>query len=74
MNFLKPRFTEKGVELKVVEFSDYIQPNMALADKSLDANFFQHKPYLDDFMKHTTSGSKALCPSSSRRLRSTRRP
>ncbi|WP_302602681.1 MetQ/NlpA family ABC transporter substrate-binding protein [uncultured Sutterella sp.] len=55
MNFLKPKFTEKGVELKVVEFSDYIQPNMALADKSLDANFFQHKPYLDDFVNSQES-------------------
>ena len=51
MNFLKPKFAEKGVNLKVVEFSDYVQPNMALSDKSLDANFFQHKPYLDDFVK-----------------------
>ena len=39
------------MNLKVVEFSDYVQPNMALSDKSLDANFFQHKPYLDDFVK-----------------------
>lgn len=51
MNFLKPKFAEKGVNLKVMEFSDYVQPNMALSDKSLDANFFQHKPYLDDFVK-----------------------
>lgn len=62
MNFLKPRFTEKGVELKVVEFSDYIQPNMALADKSLDANFFQHKPYLDDFMKQHNLRLESLVP------------
>ncbi len=62
MNFLKPRFTEKGVELKVVEFSDYIQPNMALADKSLDANFFQHKPYLDDFMKQHHLRLESLVP------------
>lgn len=62
MNFLKPKFTEKGVELKVVEFSDYIQPNMALADKSLDANFFQHKPYLDDFMKQHNLKLESLVP------------
>ena len=35
--------------MKVVEFSDYVQPNLSLADKELDANFFQHKPYLDEF-------------------------
>ena len=39
----------KGIELKIVEYSDYVQPNMALEMKDLDANFFQHKPYLDDF-------------------------
>lgn len=37
--------------LKVLEFSDYVKPNMALADKEIDANFFQHKPYLDSFAK-----------------------
>ena len=38
-----------GYTLKVVEYSDYVQPNMALDSKELDANYFQHKPYLDDF-------------------------
>lgn len=36
----------KGVRVQVVEFSDYVQPNAALADGSLDANSFQHRPYL----------------------------
>jgi D-methionine transport system substrate-binding protein len=40
---------EKGIELEIKEFSDYVQPNLALEDKNLDANYFQHKPYLDDF-------------------------
>jgi D-methionine transport system substrate-binding protein len=40
---------EKGIELEIKEFSDYVLPNTALDDKSLDANFFQHKPYLDNF-------------------------
>lgn len=38
-----------GIELKIVEYSDYVQPNMALESGDLDANYFQHKPYLDDF-------------------------
>ena len=38
---------KKGLRIKVVEFSDYVQPNAALADGSLDANIFQHQPYLD---------------------------
>jgi len=44
---LKPQ----GYEIQVVEYSDYVQPNMALESKELDANFFQHKTYLDDFNK-----------------------
>jgi len=47
---------EKGIELEIKEFSDYVQPNLALEDKNLDANFFQHKPYLDSFNEeHKTS-------------------
>lgn len=40
---------EKGFELEIVEFTDYIMPNTSLEDGDLDANFFQHKPYMDDF-------------------------
>lgn len=49
IRFVEPALKEKGVSLKIVEFSDYVQPNLSLADKELDANFFQHKPYLDEF-------------------------
>lgn len=42
---------EKGYELEIVEFTDYVQPNVALNDKSLDANYFQHQPYLTNFNK-----------------------
>lgn len=51
MKFLEPVFAKQGVTLKTVEFSDYIQPNLALADGSIDANLFQHGPYLEDFAK-----------------------
>ncbi len=37
--------------MQIIEFSDYVKPNMALNDKELDANFFQHEPYLDTFAK-----------------------
>lgn len=40
---------EKGYTLEIKEFTDYVQPNMTLENKELDANYFQHKPYLDDF-------------------------
>lgn len=51
LNFVKPTLEKEGVKLEVIEFSDYVQPNLSLADKELDANFFQHKPYLDEFAK-----------------------
>lgn len=49
LNFVKPKLAEKGINLKIIEFSDYIQPNLALSDKEIDANFFQHKPFMDKF-------------------------
>ena len=41
----------EGYELEIKEYSDYVQPNTALESGDLDANYFQHKPYLDDFNK-----------------------
>ena len=38
-----------GVTLEIVEFTDYVQPNLATDSGDLDANFFQHTPYLDQF-------------------------
>lgn len=49
LNFVKDKLAKDGVIMKVIEFSDYVKPNLALNDKELDANFFQHKPYLDSF-------------------------
>ena len=48
---IKPDLKEQGVNLEIVEFNDYVQPNIAVNDKELDANFFQHEPYLKDFIK-----------------------
>lgn len=42
---------DKGYDLEIKEFSDYVLPNTALESKELDANYFQHQPYLDDFNK-----------------------
>lgn len=50
LNNVKDTLAKEGIKLEIVEFSDYIQPNMALNDKELDANYFQHKPYLDNFI------------------------
>jgi D-methionine transport system substrate-binding protein len=46
---IKPLLERKGYRVKVVEFNDYIQPNFALAQGSLDANVFQHIVYLTKF-------------------------
>ena len=48
---IRPDLKEKGINLEIIEFNDYVQPNIALNDKELDANFFQHEPYLNDFIK-----------------------
>lgn len=40
-----------GLKIQVIEFSDYVQPNAALASGDLDANSYQHKPYLDQQVK-----------------------
>lgn len=40
---------EEGYELKVTEFTDYVQPNLVVENDEFDANYFQHQPYLTDF-------------------------
>ncbi|WP_314701696.1 MetQ/NlpA family ABC transporter substrate-binding protein [Stomatobaculum longum] len=47
----KDALKAEGYELKVVEYTDYVQPNLALESESLDANYFQHLPYLENFNK-----------------------
>lgn len=49
LNFIISDLKEQGVNLDIIEFSDYIQPNVQLYEGELDANFFQHEPYLDQF-------------------------
>ena len=48
---IQPAMAKKGYNVKLVEFTDYVRPNLALAEGELDINVFQHKPYLDDFKK-----------------------
>ena len=49
LEFIKPALAKEGVELKIKVFTDYVQPNVQVAEGRLDANFFQHQPYLDEF-------------------------
>ena len=49
LEFVKPALAKQGVELKIKVFTDYVQPNVQVAEGRLDANFFQHQPYLNEF-------------------------
>jgi len=54
LEVVKPLLAKEGIDLQIVEFSDYVQPNLAVNDKELDANFFQHEPYLENFTAEHT--------------------
>lgn len=47
----REELAKKGYNLKIVEYTDYVQPNLALEAGDLDANYFQHTPYLNNFNK-----------------------
>ncbi|WP_228975471.1 MetQ/NlpA family ABC transporter substrate-binding protein [Streptomyces sp. DH12] len=52
LTYVKDNLAQKaGLKLEVKEFTDYVLPNTATQDGQVDANYFQHKPYLDDFNK-----------------------
>ena len=64
---IKPELVKENIDLQIVEFNDYVQPNLTLNDGELDANFFQHKPYLDEFVsehsvKLTSAGGVHIEP------------
>lgn len=48
---VKPILEKEGVDLQIVQMTDYVRPNLALDEKDVDANYMQHKPYLDDFVQ-----------------------
>lgn len=49
LEFVKPILAKQGVNLEIVTFQDYVQPNLALDQGELDGNYFQHIPYLQKF-------------------------
>ena len=51
LEFVKPVLAKEGVDLDIKVFTDFIQPNLQLAEKNLDANYYQYRPFLDDFNK-----------------------
>ncbi|EAH4631275.1 MetQ/NlpA family ABC transporter substrate-binding protein [Campylobacter jejuni] len=62
LELMKDDFKNKGYELKIVEFSDYILPNRALEEKELDANLYQHKPFLEEYNLKKGSNLIATTP------------
>lgn len=55
---LAPEFEKAGIKLEVVPFTDYVMPNKTLDAGDIDANYFQHQPYLDDF--NAKNGTKLI--------------
>lgn len=49
LEVVKPELAEQGIELEIVDFTDYVTPNEALEAGEIDANYFQHIPYLESF-------------------------
>ncbi len=51
---------QQGINVKLVEFSDWNTPNITLNHGDIDANYFQHQPFLDNAIKETQFKLKAL--------------
>lgn len=51
LNVAKEILAKKDITLEIKEFTDYVQPNNVVESGEIDANYFQHTPYLDDFNK-----------------------
>ena len=51
LEFIKDDLKAEGITLEIVEFTDYVTPNLALSEGEIDANFFQHVPYMESFAK-----------------------
>ena len=49
LEYLKPLLAAQGVDLEIKVYTDYVQPNVQLMEKGIDANFFQHQPYMNEF-------------------------
>lgn len=62
LELVKPMLKEEGINLEMVVLSDNVQPNDALANKEVDANFFQHVPYMNQYNESTNSKLVAVQP------------
>ncbi|MDN4606735.1 MetQ/NlpA family ABC transporter substrate-binding protein [Sporosarcina highlanderae] len=62
LELVKPKLAEEGIELEVVVLGDNVQPNTALAAKEVDANFFQHVPYMEQFNANNNANLVPITP------------
>ena len=62
LDIVKPILQEQGVDMEIVILSDNVQPNEALANKEVDANFFQHVPYMEQFNASKSANLVAVQP------------
>ncbi|TQR20057.1 MetQ/NlpA family ABC transporter substrate-binding protein [Psychrobacillus vulpis] len=62
LELVKPKLAEEGINLEIVVLSDNVQPNSALAAKEVDANFFQHVPYMEQFNRNNDAELVPVAP------------
>ncbi|MGG0643784.1 MetQ/NlpA family ABC transporter substrate-binding protein [Sporosarcina gallistercoris] len=62
LELVKPTLAEQGIELDIVVLGDNVQPNSALAAKEVDANFFQHVPYMEEFNRNNDANLVPITP------------
>ncbi|GEN84575.1 methionine ABC transporter substrate-binding protein [Sporosarcina luteola] len=62
VELVKPKLAEEGIDLEMVVLGDNVQPNSALAAKEVDANFFQHVPYMEEFNRSNDANLVPITP------------
>ncbi|WP_102273438.1 MetQ/NlpA family ABC transporter substrate-binding protein [Cytobacillus massiliigabonensis] len=62
LELVKPKLAEEGINLEMVVLGDNVQPNTALAAKEVDANFFQHVPYMEEFNRNNDAELVPIVP------------
>ena len=62
LELVKPKLAEEGINLEMVVLGDNVQPNTALAAGEVDANFFQHVPYMEEFNRNNNAELVPVVP------------
>ncbi|GAB3053261.1 MetQ/NlpA family ABC transporter substrate-binding protein [Acinetobacter apis] len=62
LEHIKPELAKQGIDLKIKIYSDYIQPNAQLVSKKIDANYYQYRPFLNQFNSKTQSHLVPIVP------------